>query len=121
MKREALQRVRDQLPRRLNAGILMGDGGLCILGHMLVSAGHLPIAIYASTLALSDPLQGESAIDAVAREYALPREAVLELARCNDRTPLAERVAAVRAALDRLLAGGDADFAPRGSVSSSSA
>ncbi len=105
MRREALERVRDTLPRRLNAGILMGDGGLCILGHMLVSAGHLPIAIYASTLALSDPAQGESAIDAVARAYELPRDAVLELARCNDAAPRAERVEAVRAVLDRLLAG----------------
>ena len=104
MKLDALQRVRDSLPRRLNAGILMGDGGLCILGFMLVSAGHLPITIYSSTLALSDPTQGESAIDAVARAYQLPREAVVELARINDAEPRAQRVEKVREALDRLLA-----------------
>ncbi|HXZ86049.1 MAG TPA: hypothetical protein VEI82_11225, partial [Myxococcota bacterium] len=88
---------------RLNAGILMSDGGLCILGFMLVRAGHLPITIYGSTLALSDPRAGESAIDAVARAYELPRESVIELARTNDATPRAERVAAVRRKLEALL------------------
>ena len=103
MNRDLLERVRKTLPARLNAGILMGDGGLCILGFMLVRAGHLPIAIYGSTLSLMDPRSGESAIDAVARAYDLPRDAVVELARTNDSTPRAERVAAVRRRLDALL------------------
>jgi hypothetical protein len=103
MQRALLEKVRDTLPAQLNAGILMGDGGLCILGFMLLRAGHLPITIYGSSLSLSDPRAGESAIDAVARAYELPRERVVELARANDSTPRAQRVGEVRRRLDALL------------------
>jgi len=108
MNVELLQRVRDGLPRRLNAGILMGDGGFCILGWMLLTAGYHPITLYSNTIGVVDPGTGGPAIDVVARVYGLERSSVVELARLNDGTPRAERTAAVRAALDALLAGGAA-------------
>jgi hypothetical protein len=101
---ELLQRVRDGLPRRLNAGILMGDGGFCILGWMLLSAGYHPITLYSNTIGVVDPATGGPAIDVVARVYGLERSSVVELARVNDSTPRAGRTAAVRARLDALLA-----------------
>jgi hypothetical protein len=99
-----LQQVRDNLPRRLNAGILMGDGGFCVLGWMLLTAGFHPITLYANTLGVVDPGAGGPAIDVVARVYDLPRDDVVALARLNDATPRVERTAAVRARLDELLA-----------------
>ena len=94
----------DSLPR-LNAGILMGDGGFCILGWMLFSAGFHPIALYANTVAVVDLERGVgNAIDVVAREYDLPREFVVELARVNDATPIEARTDAVREKLQELLA-----------------
>jgi hypothetical protein len=106
---ELLARARDGLPKRLNAGILMGDGGFCVLGWMLLSAGFHPITLYANTVGVADPGAGGPAVDVVARVYDLPRQAVVELARVNDTTPRAERSAAVRAGLDALLAAGRAD------------
>ena len=99
-----LERVRDTLPRRLNAGILMGDGGFCILGWMLLTAGFHPITLYANTLGVVDPGAGGPAVDVVARVYALDREDVVALARLNDATPRADRTAVVRARLGELLA-----------------
>jgi len=101
---ELLQQVRDGLPKRLNAGILMGDGGFCILGWMLLTAGYHPITLYSNTVGVVDPGTGGPAIDVVARVYGLERSSVVELARLNDTTPRAERTAAVRARLDALLA-----------------
>jgi hypothetical protein len=101
---ELLARARDGLPRRLNAGILMGDGGFCVLGWMLLTAGFHPITLYANTVGVADPGEGGPAVDVVARVYELPRDAVLDLARLNDASPRAERSAAVRARLDALLA-----------------
>jgi hypothetical protein len=103
MNTELLQRVRDGLPRRLNAGILMGDGGFCVLGWMLLSAGFHPITLYANTIGVVDPGVGGPAIDVVARVFDLPRDDVVALARLNDTTPRAERTKAVRARLDELL------------------
>ena len=105
MNSELVQRARDSLPRRLNAGILMGDGGFCVLGWMLFVAGFHPITMYGNTLAVVEPARGGPAIDVVAREYGLPREAVVALARLNDSTVAGERVAAVRALVDELLEG----------------
>ena len=102
--RERLRRLRDSLPPTLNRGILMGDGGFCILGWMLFTAGLHPITMYGNTLAVVDQARGGPAIDVVAREYRLPREVVVDLARINDATAAAERVDAVRIRLDRLLA-----------------
>lgn len=105
MKREQVQALRDGLPPRLNAGILMGDGGFCILGWMLFSAGFHPIALYSNTVAVVDLERGTgNAIDVVAREYDLPRDFVVELARLNDATSVDQRTAAVRAKLDEVLA-----------------
>ena len=104
MNTELLTRARNGLPRRLNAGILMGDGGFCVLGWMLLTAGFHPITLYANTVGVADPGGGGPAIDVVARVYDLPRVAVVELARVNDGTPRAERSAVVRAAIDTLLA-----------------
>jgi hypothetical protein len=95
-------RVRDSLPPRLNAGILMGDGGCCILGWMITMAGFHPITIYANTNAVVDQHRGGPAIDVVAREYGLDRDVVVGL---NDRTPTPQRNDAVRARLTALLEG----------------
>jgi hypothetical protein len=99
-----LRQVRATLPPRLNAGILMGDGGFCILGWMLFSAGFHPITLYANTLGVVHPSEGGPAIDVVARVFDLPRESVVELARVNDGSARRERVGAVGAVLDGLLA-----------------
>jgi hypothetical protein len=101
---DLLRQVRDGLPKRLNAGILMGDGGFCILGWMLLTAGYHPITLYSNTVGVVDPATGGPAIDVIARVYGLDRSAVIELARLNDATPRAGRTAAVREALDALLA-----------------
>ena len=98
-----LRQARDGLPRRLNSGILMGDGGFCVLGWMLACAGFHPIAIYANTLAVVDSKRGGSAIEVVAREYGLPAETVAALARLNDATSSEERSEAVRAQIDAIL------------------
>jgi hypothetical protein len=103
MDRARVQALRDGLPPRLNAGILMGDGGFCILGWALFTIGFHPIAMYANTLAVADPERGGPAIDVVAREYDLARAEVVALARVNDNTPTEQRVDAVRAHLDALL------------------
>ena len=100
MNVELLRQARDGLPERLNAGILQGDGGFCVLGWLLVCAGFHPISIYANTLAVVDPARGGAAIDVVAREYDLPREQVAALARLNDVTAIAVRHDAVRTRLD---------------------
>jgi len=103
MDRHRVQRLRDSLPSRLNAGILMGDGGFCILGWALFIVEYHPITMYANTIAVVEPQRGGPAIDVVAREYGLPREDVVALARLNDSTPAADRVTAARDALDGLL------------------
>jgi hypothetical protein len=81
----------------------MGDGGFCILGWMLLTAGYHPITLYSNTIGVVDPATGGPAIDVVARVYGLERSSVVELARLNDTTPRAERTAAVRARLDTIL------------------
>ena len=103
-RRVKLEAARDSLPTRLNCGILMGDGGFCILGHLLAVAGHHPILVYGSTHTFLDPATGGNVVDVVAREYDMARASVLELAQVNDTTPSDERVEAVRSALDRLIA-----------------
>ncbi len=95
--------VRDSLPSRLNAGILMGDGGFCVLGWMLMFAGFHPITLYANTIAVVDLARGGQAVDVVAREYGLERDDVVALAQLNDSTPIDARTAAVRAGLDALI------------------
>jgi len=104
MDRARVEALRNGLPSRLNAGILMGDGGFCVLGWALFTIGFHPIAMYANTLAVVDTERGGPAIDVVAREYDLPRADVVALARVNDETPSAARVDAVRARLDEMLA-----------------
>jgi hypothetical protein len=101
-----LQRVRDTLPPRLNAGILLGDGGFCVLGWMMACAGYHEITYYSSSIAVLHPQHGGSVIDVIAREYELDRDSVVHLARLNDGTPAAGRHDAVRAALDDLLTSG---------------
>ena len=105
MNEPLVRQLRDSLPPRLNAGILMGDGGYCILGWALVSAGYHPIKIYGSTLAVHDPEGGGSAVAVVARLFDLPHATVRALAELNDATPGPDRVDAVRARLDELLDG----------------
>jgi hypothetical protein len=100
---ELLTRVRDTLPPRLNAGILMADGGFCILGWIVMSAGFHPIVIYGSTFWVNDPEQGGTAVEVVARLCDLPAEQVRALAEVNDATPAESRVDAVREQLDALL------------------
>ena len=105
MNRDLLARARDSLPSRLNAGILMGDGGFCILGWLLFCAGYHPITLYANTLAVVDPspARGGHAVDVVAQVYDLSRDDVVALARLNDTTPHPARPEAVRARLDELM------------------
>ncbi len=67
MNTELLTRVRDSLPERLNTGVLMADGGFCILGWIVLTAGYHPIAIYGSTFWVNDPETGGTAVDVVAR------------------------------------------------------
>jgi len=105
MDRERVQHLRDSLPRHLNAGILMGDGGFCILGWALFVLGYHPITMYANTIAVVETARGGPAVDVVAREYGMAREQVVALARLNDATPTDQRVEAVRGALDTLLQG----------------
>ena len=100
-----LRQFRESLPPSLNAGILMGDGGFCVLGWMLFVIGFHPITLYGNTLAVVEPARGGPAIDVVAREYDLPRDVVVELARLNDGTPGPQRVQAVRERVDALLDG----------------
>jgi hypothetical protein len=101
---QRLERVRDTLPQRLNAGILLGDGGFCVLGWMMVCAGYHEITFYSSTIAVLHPQHGGSVVDVVAREYELDREHVVHLARLNDETSTEARHDVVRAALDELIA-----------------
>ncbi len=103
MDTERVRALRNSLPPRLNAGILMGDGGFCILGWALFTIGFHPITMYANTLAVVDTARGGPAIDVVAREYGLERADVVALARVNDTTTSPNRVDAVRAHLDELL------------------
>ena len=100
---ERLRRVRDTLPGRLNAGILLGDGGFCVLGWMMVIAGYHEITFYSSTIAVFHPQKGGSVVDVIANEYGLDRDDVIRLARTNDDTPDAERADAVRSVLDDLI------------------
>jgi hypothetical protein len=101
--RERLAAVHDSLPARLNAGILMGDGGFCILGWMLLCAGFHPITMYANTIAVVEPERGGHAVDVVAREYGIERDEVIALAKVNDATPIDARTDAVRAKLAALM------------------
>ena len=103
MNIDRLQRVRDTLPANLNAGILLGDGGFCVLGWMMVCAGYHEITFYSSSIAVLHPSRGGSVIDVIAGEYELARDDVVRLARLNDETPGDERSEAVRALLDELI------------------
>ena len=105
MNASLLRQARDTLPKRLNAGILMGDGGFCILGWMLLTAGYHPITMYSNTIGVVDPATGGPAIDVVSRVYDVDRAAVVELARLNDSTPRASRRDVLRGAIDALLEG----------------
>ena len=98
-----LRRVRDGLPPFLNAGILMGDGGFCILGWMLYCAGFHEISLYGNTVAVADLARGGPAVDVVAQVFGLDADEVHHLARLNDQSPADERVAAVRRRLDQFL------------------
>jgi len=100
---DLLRQARDGLPAQLNAGMLFGEGGFCILGWMLFSAGLHHITIYGNTIGVVDPESGGPATDVVARTYGLAPRDVESLAQLNDRTPSSGRVAAVAARLDELL------------------
>ncbi|HEV3449682.1 MAG TPA: hypothetical protein VG869_00620 [Acidimicrobiia bacterium] len=104
MRADLLERARAGLPRRLNAGILLGEGGCCVLGWMLLVAGYHEIALFGNTIGVVDPARGGPAPEVVAEAYEIPLADVQSLAQLNDRTPSADRVAAVAARLDELLA-----------------
>lgn len=104
MRVDLLQRARDTLPTRLNAGILFAEGGFCVLGWMLFSAGFHHITIYGNTIGVVDPAEGGPATEVVARVYGIPLAQVESLAQLNDATSSAHRVEAVAARLDELLA-----------------
>ena len=100
---DLLRAARDGLPAHLNAGMLFGEGGFCILGWMLFSAGLHHITFYGNTIGVVDPESGGPATQVVARTYGLTQADVESLAQLNDRTPSGERVAAVAARLDDLI------------------
>jgi hypothetical protein len=100
---DLLRQARDGLPPHLNAGMLFGEGGFCILGWMLFSAGLHHITFYGNTIGVVDPESGGPATDVVARTYGLAQADVEALAQLNDRTPSAQRVAAVAVRLDELI------------------
>jgi hypothetical protein len=104
VRADLLEQARAGLPRRLNAGILLGEGGCCILGWMLLVAGYHEIALFGNTIGVVDPARGGRAPEVVAEAYELPLAEVQALAQLNDGTPSADRVAAVAARLDGLLA-----------------
>jgi len=100
---EMLRRARDTMPPSLNAGLLFGEGGFCVLGWLLYAAGFHEITLFGNTIAVADPARGGAAPQIVAETYGLPIEVVESLAQLNDRTPSEERVAAITARLDDLL------------------
>jgi hypothetical protein len=100
---DLLRQARDGLPPHLNAGLLFGEGGFCILGWMLFSAGLHHITFYGNTIGVVDPASGGPATEVVARTYGLAQTDVESLAQLNDRTASPERVAAVGARLDELI------------------
>jgi hypothetical protein len=101
---ELLRRARASLPPTLNAGLLMGEGGCCILGWMLLVAGFHEITLFGNTIGVVDPARGGPATHLVAETYDLPLADVESLAQLNDATPSAARVAAVSGRLDEWLA-----------------
>ena len=109
MRADLLEQVRASLPSRLNAGLLLGEGGCCILGWMLLVAGYHEIALFGNTIGVVDPGRGGPAPELVARTYELPLRDVQALAQLNDGTPTADRVAAVAGRLEELLARASAD------------
>jgi hypothetical protein len=109
VRADLLEHARAGLPRRLNAGILLGEGGCCVLGWMLLVAGYHEIALFGNTIGVVDPARGGPAPEVVAETYEIPLADVQSLAQLNDSTPSADRVAAVAARLDELLARARAD------------
>ena len=105
MRRDLLEQARRSLPPRLNAGLLLGEGGCCILGRMLLVAGFHEIALFGNTVGVVDPGRGGPAPEVVAEAYDLALRDVQALAQLNDETPGEDRVAAVAARLDELLGG----------------
>ena len=105
MRRDLLEQARRSLPPRLNAGLLLGEGGCCILGWMLLVAGFHEIALFGNTVGVVDPGRGGPAPAVVAEAYDLALRDVQALAQLNDETPGEDRVAAVAARLDELLGG----------------
>ena len=105
MRRDLLEQARRSLPPRLNAGLLLGEGGCCILGWMLLVAGFHEIALFGNTVGVVDPGRGGPAPEVVAEAYDLALRDVQALAQLNDETPGEDRVAAVAARLDELLGG----------------
>lgn len=101
---ELLRRARASLPPTLNAGLLMGEGGCCILGWMLLVAGFHEITLFGNTIGVVDPAHGGPATHLVAETYDVPLADVEALAQLNDATPSATRVAAVSGRLDEWLA-----------------
>jgi hypothetical protein len=101
---ELVRRARASLPPTLNAGLLMGEGGCCILGWMLLVAGFHEITLFGNTIGVVDPARGGPATHLVADTYDLALTDVEALAQLNDDTPSADRVAAVAARLDEWLA-----------------
>jgi hypothetical protein len=99
-----LEQARRTLPPRLNAGVLLGEGGCCILGWLLLVAGYHEIALFGNTIGVVDPAKGGPATMLVADAYGLAPADVEALAQLNDATPGETRVAAVAARLDELLA-----------------
>ncbi|MHB8670685.1 MAG: hypothetical protein ACYDAD_09035 [Acidimicrobiales bacterium] len=117
MRVDLLRQARDALPPQLNAGILFGEGGCCVLGWLLTCAGFHPITLMGMRLTVLDPKLGGPAVDVVARVYGLPVEEVQGLARINDEAPPDRRREVVGARLDAILAAGSNTGASSGAGS----
>ena len=87
MDRERVERLRNGLPGRLNTGILMGDGGFCVLGWVLFSSASTRSACTATHSRSSTRHAADLRSKSWRGEYGLGREQVLDLARLNDATP----------------------------------
>src|SRR5258708_33209798 len=84
---DLLRQARASLPPQLNAGMLFGEGGFCILGWLLFSAGWHHITLYGNTVGVVDPERGGPAPAAVVTTYCLHRHHHEAPAAPNHTTP----------------------------------
>ncbi len=89
MNHDLLRQVRDGLPRRLNCGILMGDGGFCATwaGCWPLQPGSIRSPCTPTPLVWSNPASVVPPSRLSPASTTCRRDEVEELARLNDATP----------------------------------